>query len=130
MRLPLALLIAAVTLAACADRPSPDDSGLHSAIVQHRAGAEVTFDGSVKDVPVRAGDHEHMVVVTPQGDQLEVDHNLMLAPWVPAHAGDHVAVRGQLYVDPGQVGVHCTHAHTSSGCPYPGWVELSGQYYE
>jgi hypothetical protein len=126
----LATLLVAVVTVACADRPVADDSGLHSAIAAHRAGAEVTFDGTVKAGPERAGEHEHLVVVTPQGDQLEVDHNVSLAPWVPARSGDRVIVHGQLYIDPGQVGVHCTHSHTSTGCPYPGWIELSGQYYE
>jgi len=26
--------------------------------------------------------------------------------------------------------VHCTHAHTSSGCPNPGWIEYNNSYYE
>jgi hypothetical protein len=71
------------------------------------------------------------MVTTSLGDRLEVDHNVGLAPEVPAHAGDTVTVHGQLYVDaPGRQGVHCTHAKTSRGCPDPGWVELRGTYYE
>jgi hypothetical protein len=62
---------------------------------------------------------------------LEVDHNTTLAPYVPTHAGDQLVIHGQLYIDPGpRVGVHCTHAHTSSGCPNPGWIELGQNYYE
>jgi hypothetical protein len=77
------------------------------------------------------GTHEHLEVVTPLGDRLEVDHNMELAPWVPAHQGDTVTVTGQLYIDgPGRDGVHCTHARTSSGCPRPGWVQLQATYYE
>ena len=36
---------------------------------------------------------------------------------VPVHAGSSILVHGQLYVDPGQVGVHCLHGQTSRGCP-------------
>jgi Protein of unknown function (DUF3465) len=91
----------------------------------------VTFAAEVQGEPQRVGTHEHLVVATPQGDRLEVDHNVDLAPWVPAHGGDTVTVRGELYIDaPGRQGVHCTHAKTSSGCPVPGWVELHGKYYE
>jgi hypothetical protein len=130
MRTLIAALIATVSLTGCADRPAADDAAVHTAIAQHHAGAEVTFDGTVETMPQRAGDHEHLVVMTPQGDRLEVDHNVSLAPWVPARSGDQVIVHGQLYIDPGRAGVHCTHAHTSSGCPIPGWIELAGRYYE
>ena len=107
-----------------------DDSALHQDIVSARA-AEVTFDGTLAADPVQVGGHEHLSVKTPQGDVLEVDHNTTLAPAVPAHAGDRVVVHGLLYIDPGpRPGVHCTHAHTSSGCPNPGWIELAGNYYE
>jgi hypothetical protein len=91
----------------------------------------VTFSGQVQSEPARVGGHEHLTVVTALGDRLEVDHNLDLAPWVPAHRGDTVTVHGQLYIDaPGVDGVHCTHSRTSRGCPIPGWVELHGSYYE
>ena len=126
----LAALLAAALLLACGGREQPDDQGLHDAIKQRRAGAEVTFDGTVAGPPQQVGGHEHLAVTTPLGDRLEVDHNTSLAPSVPAREGDRVMVHGELYVDPGQVGVHCTHAHTSSGCPYPGWIELGGNYYE
>jgi hypothetical protein len=91
----------------------------------------VTFDGTVAKDPVQVGNHEHLTVATPLGDTLEIDHNTSLATPVPAHTGDHVTVHGLLYIDPGpHPGVHCTHAHTSSGCPQPGWIELGGNYYE
>lgn len=132
-RLPCALA-SALLLAACGGvgaRDTPDDAVLHQDIASGRAGAEVTFDGTLKADPEQVGTHEHMTVTTPTGDVLEVDHNTRLAPWVPAHAGDHVIVHGELYIDPGpRAGVHCTHAHTSGGCPQPGWVELGGNYYE
>jgi hypothetical protein len=91
----------------------------------------VTFSASVLAEPVSAGTHEHLTVVTRLGDRLEIDHNVDLAQWVPAHARDAVTVHGQLYVDaPGRDGVHCTHAKTSSGCPASGWIMLHGTYYE
>ena len=126
----LTVALAVALLAACGGRDQADDQGLHSAIKDHRAGAEVTFDGTLVAAPQQVGDHQHLVISTPLGDRLEVDHNTSLAPSVPAHQGDRVVVHGELYIDPGQVGVHCTHAHTSSGCPYPGWIELGGSYYE
>lgn len=133
-RLLSALSSCALLAAACGgatNRDAADDSALHQDISSGRAGAEVTFDGTVSAEPTQVGTHEHLTVVTPKGDTLEVDHNTSLAPPVPAHAGDHVVVRGLLYIDPGpRAGVHCTHAHTSHGCPQPGWVELAGNYYE
>jgi hypothetical protein len=120
-----------VALAACGGRPAVDDGALHRYVQAGRSGAEVTFDGRVQGEPQRVGSHEHLTVTTAAGDRLEIDHNVSLAPWVPAHAGDAVTIHGQLYVDaPGQQGVHCTHAKTSLGCPDPGWVELHGSYYE
>ncbi|MDQ6789156.1 MAG: hypothetical protein M3075_00580 [Candidatus Dormibacteraeota bacterium] len=91
----------------------------------------MTFHATLESEPVQAGTHEHLMVADTQGDRLEVDHNTGLAAWVPAHRGDTVIVHGQLYIDsPDRAGIHCTHARTSSGCPLPGWIELSGQYYE
>jgi len=132
---PLCALASAALLAACSggssDHATPDDATLHQDIASGRAGAEVTFDGTLKADPEQVGTHEHLTVATPTGDVLEVDHNTKLAPWVPGHAGDRVIVHGELYIDPGpRPGVHCTHAHTSSGCPQPGWIELGGNYYE
>jgi hypothetical protein len=72
-----------------------------------------------------------MLVSAPGVSQLEIDHNTDLAGWVPAHRGDSIAVRGQLYIDPGpKVGVHCTHRQTSSGCPVAGWIRFQQHYYE
>ncbi len=121
----------ALATGACGERPRPDDAEIHAAVVGGRSGAEVTFHARVLAEPQRVGTHEHLMVATPSGDRLEIDHNIDLAQWVPAHAGDTLTVRGELYVDsPNQVGVHCTHAETSRGCPVPGWIELRGAYYE
>ncbi|MDQ6918710.1 MAG: DUF3465 domain-containing protein, partial [Candidatus Dormibacteraeota bacterium] len=130
----LSALASALLLgAACGDtgsRAAADDAALHQDIASGRA-VEVTFDGTLTADPEQVGNHEHLQVKTPKGDVLEVDHNTTLAPSVPAHAGDTIIVHGLLYIDPGpRAGVHCTHAHVSSGCPNPGWIELGGNYYE
>lgn len=126
-------LVSAFLLAACggsAVRDPADDAALHQDILSGNA-IEVTFDGTLTADPEQVGTHEHLQVKTSAGDTVEVDHNTTLARSVPAHAGDTVVVHGLLYIDPGpRPGVHCTHAHTSTGCPRPGWIELAGQYYE
>ena len=118
-------------VAACGGREVPDDQGLHQDIVSGTSGAEVTFDATVSNDPVESGGHERFEVKATTGEVLEIDHNTSLAPYVPTHPGDQLIIHGQLYIDPGpRVGVHCTHAHTSSGCPNPGWIELASNYYE
>ncbi len=126
-----AVLMAVALLAACGGRETPDDQGLHQDLVGGSNGAEVTFDATVLNEPVDTGGHERFEVKDPSGDMLEVDHNTSLAPYVPIHAGDAVIIHGELYIDPGpRYGVHCTHAHTSLGCPNPGWIEFQSNYYE
>jgi Protein of unknown function (DUF3465) len=121
----------ALVLMACGGRETPDDQGLHQDIVNSTNGAEVTFDATVLNDPVESGGHERFQVKTSTGEVLEIDHNTSLAPSVPAHAGDTLIIHGQLYIDPGpKVGVHCTHAHTSSGCPNPGWIEFGQNFFE
>ena len=120
-----------LALLACGGREMADDQGLHQDIVSNATGAEVTFDATVLTDPTESGGHERFQVKVPTGEVLEVDHNTTLAPAVPAHAGDQIVIHGQLYIDPGpRYGVHCTHAHTSSGCPNPGWIMLGQSYYE
>jgi hypothetical protein len=127
----LAVALAALLLLACGGRDSADDQTLHQDIVTNANGAEVTFDATVVSDPVAAGDHERFMVKARTGENLEIDHNTKLATSVPVHAGDKVIVHGKLYIDPGpRYGVHCTHAHTSSGCPVPGWIEFNNTYYE
>jgi len=126
-----AAVIALLALSGCGGRDQPDDQGLHQDIVNGASGAEVTFDATVVTEPVESGGHERFEVKDTTGDTLEVDHNTTLAPDVPAHVGDSLVIHGRLYIDPGpHVGVHCTHADTSSGCPVPGWIEFGGNYYE
>ena len=129
-RFGIALALVFVVVA-CGGREVPDDQGLHQDIVSGTTGAEVTFDATVSNDPVESGGHERFEVKATTGEVLEVDHNTSLAPSVPIHAGDQLIIHGQLYIDPGpRIGVHCTHAHTSSGCPNPGWIEFATNYYE
>lgn len=116
---------------ACGGRETPDDQGFHQDVVNASNGAEVTFDAAVLNDPAESGGHERFQVRAATGERLEVDHNTDLATYVPIHAGDGVIIHGQLYIDPGpRIGVHCTHAQTSSGCPNPGWIEFGNNYYE
>ena len=127
----LAAVATLLLLVACGGRDSPDDQGLHQDIASSSHGAEVTFDATLVSEPVESGGHERFEVTDPAGDRLEIDHNTSLAPYVPIHLGDQIVVHGQLYIDPGPVvGVHCTHAATSGGCPAPGWIQFGGTYYE
>lgn len=97
---------------------------------QGQSGPEVVFHATVLADPQQVGDHEHLEVRASTGETLEIDHNTSLAPWVPVHSGDKVVIAGQFYDDSGLEGVHCTHAQTSSGCPYPGYIEFGGNFYE
>jgi hypothetical protein len=123
--------VAILVLASCGERAVADDQGLHNGIVNNSNGAEVTFDAIVLDDPVESGGHERFDVKASTGETLEIDHNTTLAASVPIHAGDTVVIHGELYIDPGpKVGVHCTHATTSSGCPNSGWILFNNNYYE
>jgi hypothetical protein len=127
----LALIAALLALIACGGRETADDQGLHQDIQNGTSGAEVTFDATVLTEPVQSGDHERFEVKSTTGEMLEVDHNTSLAQSVPVHKGDGVVIHGELYIDPGpRYGVHCTHAHTSGGCPNSGWIEYNSNYYE
>ena len=127
----VALIATALVLFGCGGYAAPDDQGLHQAVKDNSDGAEVTFDATALSDPVQSGDHERFSVRASTGEQLEIDHNTNLAQWVPFHKGDALVIHGELYVDPGpRYGVHCTHAHTSSGCPNPGWIEYNNNYYE
>jgi hypothetical protein len=129
---PLAVcLITLLALVACGGRDTADDQALHQDVVNDRSGAEVTFDATVLGNPVESGGHERFEVKATTGEMLEIDHNTDLATSAPLHTGDHLVIHGQLYIDPGpRIGVHCTHAHTSSGCPNPGWIMFDNNYYE
>jgi hypothetical protein len=134
----LCSLLTVGLLSACGGAPSPQGSGtaadnatLTADIAQGKSGAEVTFDAVVATEPADSGGHERFNVTLPDGHLIEVDHNNSLAPEVPVHSGDHLLIRGQLYIDPGpRIGVHCTHAHTSRGCPIAGFIQFAGTVYQ
>jgi hypothetical protein len=127
----IAVAASLALLVACGGRDTPDDQGLHNDIQNGSSGAEVTFDATLTVDPMQSGDHEVFEVRATTGEMLQIDHNTNLAPEAPVHNGDAVIIHGQLYIDPGpRYGVHCTHAHTSSGCPNPGWIEFNNNYYE
>lgn len=129
-RLALAAAVALLAVA-CSGRETADDQGLHKDIQNGTSGVEVTFDATVATEPVQRGEHEDFQVTTTTGETLEVDNNTTEGQNVPVHKGDAVVIHGQLYIDPGpRYGVHCTHAHTSTGCPYPGWIQFKNNYYE
>ena len=109
--------------------PTPDQSALHADIAAGRSGAEVTFVGTVISPPVSVGDHEQIEVADGVGDNVELDYNTQVGQWIPVQVGDRLTVHGQLYIDPGRVGVHCLHTQTSSGCPLSGWVQFAGRTY-
>jgi hypothetical protein len=119
-----------LVLAACGGRPQPDDAGFHNVASAGRTGPEVVFHATVLADPQQVGDHERIEVRAQTGETLQIDHNTSLAQPAPVHTGDQVVIAGQFYDDSGLEGVHCTHAHTSSGCPYPGFIEFNGSYYE
>ncbi|MDQ2942374.1 MAG: DUF3465 domain-containing protein [Candidatus Dormibacteraeota bacterium] len=131
MRRAWVVMAVALAAVACGGRDAADDQALHQDIVNSANGSEVTFDATVVNDPVESGGHERFQVKATTGETLEVDHNTTLAPAVPLHTGDHLVIHGQLYIDPGpRIGIHCTHAHISSGCPNPGWIMLGSNYYE
>jgi hypothetical protein len=120
-----------LALVACGERATTDDQALHRDVVNLSNGAEVTFDATVLDNPVESGGHEKFHVKATTSEVLEVDHNTSLAAFVPVHPGDRLVIHGEPYIDPGpRIGVHCTHATTSSGCPNPGWILFGNTYYE
>ena len=124
-------LIALLALVACGERATADDQTFHQDVVNGSSGSEVTFDATVLDAPAESGGHERFNVKAATSETLEIDHNTTLAPYVPINAGDALVIHGQLYIDPGpRIGVHCTHAQTSSGCPQPGWIMFANNYYE
>jgi hypothetical protein len=130
-RIFLAVAVVAIWLSACGGRATPDDQAFHQDAVNASDGAEVTFDATVLSDPIQSGGHERFGVKAATGERVEVDHNTTLAAYVPVHTGDNIVIHGKLYVDPGpRLGVHCTHAATSSGCPDAGWIELANTYYE
>jgi len=125
----LLVILIGVRLWLQSEPPKPDVNALRTDIANGRNGAEVTFVATVVAAPATVGDHEQIEVKDALGDQLELDFNTQLGQWIPVHAGGQLTVHGQLYIDPGRVGVHCLHQQTSSGCPLPGWIQFGGRTY-
>src|SRR5487761_839327 len=113
----LLVILIGVRLWLQSEPPTPDVNALRTDIANGRNGAEVTFVATVVAAPATVGDHE------------QLDFNTQLGQWIPVHAGGQLTVHGQLYIDPGRVGVHCLHQQTSSGCPLPGWIQFGGRTY-
>jgi len=110
--------------------PAADNAAFLAALHEGRP-AEVTVRGHV--VAVRAdftgfhGPHQRFTVDVSEVN-VEVDHNLTLAPRVPLHAGDEVTIHGQFEPDPGRPVIHDTHHSTTHH--EGGWIDLHGHRYE
>jgi uncharacterized protein DUF3465 len=122
-------LAAAGLVAACGDQDKVDNPGFVAALNSGYA-AEVTVSGTVTrllpDSNGPAGPHEDFDVAV-AGREVEIDHNLTLAPRVPVQVGDLVSVHGQFEPDPGHPVIHYTH-HATGG-HVGGWITLAGHRY-
>lgn len=121
------LLVLLVLVAGCS---SSTATGSFADVVRAGHAREVTVTGTVRQVlrdgRGAAGPHERFVLVV-DGVQVEVDHNLSLAPRAPVHPGDVVTVHGQFEPDPGRPVIHYTHHAT--GRHEGGYVKLRGRTY-
>lgn len=91
---------------------------------------EVTVSGTVTrllpDSTGPAGPHEDFDIDV-AGREVEIDHNLTLAPRVPVEVGDRVTIHGQFEPDPGHPVIHYTHHATDTH--EGGWITLHGRRY-
>ena len=122
------LLAMLLLVAACgASAGATADFG---AVVRAGHPREVTVTGTVQrllhDSSGAAGPHERFVLDV-HGVQVEVDHNLTLAPRAPLQVGDSVTVHGQFEPDPGHPVIHYTHHAT--GRHEGGYVTVRGRSY-
>jgi hypothetical protein len=74
------------------------------------------------------GTHQRFDIDCGQGLRVEIDHNVDLAPRVPAQVGSTVTIHGQFEPDPGHPVIHYTH-HSTSSHHEGGYIELNGQTY-
>ena len=123
------MLVLAGALAGCGD--GIDNAAFDSAY-HAMSSAEVTVRGTVTILLADAaagadGPHQRFDVVV-DGVTVEIDHNLSLAPRVPAATGDTVVIHGQFEPDPGRPVIHYTHHAT--GSHEGGWIELNGSTYQ
>ena len=122
------LLLLVAGCAGCSSASTP--TGDFGAVVRAGHPQEVTVTGTVqrvlRDGHGSAGPHERFVLLV-DGVQVEIDHNLSLAPRAPLHVGDSVTVRGQFEPDPGRPVIHYTHHAT--GSHEGGYLKVSGHTY-
>lgn len=113
----------------------PDDRVIDAATQRHVA--DVVVAGTVVDEPSfflgtrTHAVHEQFGIVTEHGLRLEIIDNVDLAPRVPLHAGDVVAVAGQFIPDGKGAGIiHDTHHSPGPGWHRGGWIEWHGDRFE
>ena len=127
---PLLAVLLALGAAGCGSE-TPDNGAFDAALAAGRP-AEVTVQGQVTEVlgdsPDRGDGPHQRFDIEVDGTQVEVDHNLGLAPRVPVAPGSTVLVHGQFEPDPGHPVIHYTH-HATGRHP-GGWIELGGRRYE
>ena len=111
----------------------PDDAS-RAAVAAHRV-ADVVVAGTVEDEPTffvgrrTHAPHEAFDIVTPHGLKLRIVDNVKLAPAIGVHAGDTIAVAGQLIPARGEAIIHDTHHCPGPGWHRGGWIEWKGRRY-
>lgn len=120
--------VLALGLAGCGDAKVNNPGFVHD--LTSAKAAEVTVQGTVTkllpDSNGPEGPHEDFVISV-LGHNVEIDHNLTLAPRVPVKVGDVVDIHGQFEPDPGDPVIHYTH-HATGAHP-GGWIKLNGHKY-
>jgi len=113
----------------------PDDAVARAA-AEHRV-EDVVVAGTVADEPRyfigrrTHALHETFPIVTEHGLRIDVIDNVDLAPRVPLHAGDVIAVAGQFVPDGKGSGIiHDTHHSPGAGWHRGGWIEWHGHRFE
>src|SRR2546430_12344867 len=96
----IAAALIAGWLVACGGSAQPDDAAIVADFHNHQSNVEATADGTVTrllpDRTSSTGMHEQFIVRLSSGDlTVEVEHNISIAPRVPAALADHVVVHGE-----------------------------------
>ncbi|HEX6493417.1 MAG TPA: hypothetical protein VF112_07880, partial [Candidatus Dormibacteraeota bacterium] len=103
-----ALVVGFVALPGCGG-DSVDNAAFDSDLRSAQA-AEVTVQGTVTalepDSPDRGDGIHQRFRVSVDGTDVEIDHNLSLAPRVPVATGKVVVIHGQFEPDPGHPVIH------------------------
>lgn len=75
------------------------------------------------------GTHEQFIIkLSSQDLTLEIEHNISIAPRVPAALGDHVVVHGEYIWNPDGGLIHFTH-HDPQGTHEGGYIIDGGKEY-